>query len=585
LVGLLLERSIDMVVALLGILKAGGAYVPVDATNPPDRIAAILEDAAVSVVVTQSALSSRLPRSVKYAVLADQPSNGTTPPAQPPQDAVVGSNAAYVIYTSGSTGKPKGVVVTHQNVIRLFEATRQWFSFGPADVWTLFHSVAFDFSVWEIWGALLHGGRLVVVPQTITRSPDQFHEMLASERVTVLNQTPSAFQMLTAVDARNAGRSLALRCIVFGGEALNLESLRGWIAQHGDDQPQLINMYGITETTVHVTYRRIRQSDVDARLGSVIGEPIPDLRFYLLDEHGNQVPVGVPGEIHVGGAGVARGYLNRRELTAQRFVADPFGAPGEIMYRSGDQAVRLASGEVEYFGRLDQQVKIRGFRVELGEIEAALRQHVSVRNAVVIVREDSPGDSRLVGYYTTESGAGEISAGELRQCLSSRLPEYMVPAHFVRIGEIPLTTNGKLNRVALPAPARRRPSLDRPMVAPRSPVETWVASRWSSLLELDEVGVHDRFFELGGTSVSALQLLAQLSHDTGTPLPALLLFRAPTVAEMANILEQEHATVLPVSATGPVSVTESPSANAIADRSSQRRDELNERRMRRRVAR
>ena len=413
LVGLILDRSPELVIAVLGILKAGGAYVPIDVTIPPARSAEMLRDAAINLVVTRRAFGNMVPPGASDLVLIDDASLATEP-VTAPTVRVTGASAAYVIHTSGSTGRPKGVIVTHQNVVRLFEATRSWFDFAASDVWTLFHSIAFDFSVWELWGALLHGGRLVIVPQEMTRSPEQFHDLLARERVTVLNQTPSAFKLLAQVDATTRrATALSLRYVVFGGEALSLDSLREWIGRRGDDRPQLVNMYGITETTVHVTYRRIRASDLDARLGSVIGEPIPDLELYILDEQGQPVPIGVPGEIFVGGAGVARGYLGRPELSAERFLADPFaGTSGARMYRSGDKARWLSNGDIEYLGRLDNQVKVRGFRIELGEIESVLRQRKDVADAAVVARVDhGRGDVALVAYVVPRPGETNGAAG------------------------------------------------------------------------------------------------------------------------------------------------------------------------------
>ena len=583
LVGLLTDRSVDMVVAVLGILKAGGAYVPVDAANPADRVAAIFDDANVPVVVTQSSLARIVPGRSKVLLDGDS-ADLAQYPVTPPTTSVDSDNAAYVIYTSGSTGKPKGVVVTHRNVVRLFASTRQWFEFGPTDVWSLFHSIAFDFSVWELWGALLHGGRLVVVPQDVTRAPERFYRLLRDEGVTVLNQTPSAFRAVLPT-ALHAGRELPLRYVVFGGEALHLASLKPWVALYGDDAPQLVNMYGITETTVHCTYRRIRSADLDR--GSVIGVPIPDLGFHLLDERQQPVADGVTGEIYVSGAGVARGYLNRPELTASRFLPGAFSnTPGARMYRSGDSARRLADGEVEYLGRLDTQVKIRGFRIELGEIESAMRQVPGVRDAVVVARDDAVHDKILVAYYTTGIGSTDLTATTFRTHLSARLPEHMVPARFVPLERIPLTVNGKVDQRALPAPGRRRPVLGVPMVAPRTPVEAWIASHWATVLDLDEVGVDDPFFELGGNSVAAVRLLANLSRDAGADLPALLLFRAATVGEIARLLESEHRHALPRSITGGPSVAGAaprPVSSAPTDRASRERDELRARRMRRRL--
>jgi amino acid adenylation domain-containing protein len=380
-------------------------------------------------------------------------------PETNPEPKLIGlepQHLAYVIYTSGSTGNPKGVLVEHQNVVRLFSATDEWFHFDRHDVWTLFHSYAFDFSVWEIWGALLYGGRLVIVPKAVARSSSDFYRLLCHEKVTVLNQTPSAFRQLIAAQAAS-GESHCLRYIVFGGEALEVATLKPWYEQNRGKQTQLINMYGITETTVHVTYRPLNQVDVQHRGASPIGAAIPDLTTYILDPYGEPVPIGVTGELYVGGAGVARGYLNRPELTAARFLPDPFSFDsGTRMYRTGDLGRWLPDGTIEYLGRNDFQVKIRGFRIELGEIETRLSEFPDVGEAVVIAREETPGDNRLVAYYTTPSIAGAnqntISAERLRSHLLETLPEYMVPAAYVHMQSLPLNNNGKLDRKALPAP-------------------------------------------------------------------------------------------------------------------------------------
>src|SRR5438094_2672417 len=371
LVGVFLERSIELVVGLLGILKAGGAYLPLDAVYPKDRIAFMLEDADVPVLLTQSTLAAQLPDHRSTVVSLDTDVLDREPGTNPAWTSTP-ENLAYVIYTSGSTGRPKGVMVTHQNVVRLFTETERWFHFGPSDVWTLFHSYAFDFSVWEIFGALLYGGRLVIVPYWVSRSPKDFLELLCGQRVTVLNQTPSAFRELIRADARSDVTAQSLRLIIFGGEALDFGSLRDWFQRYGDQRPQLVNMYGITETTVHVTYRPLRSEDVVVG-GSLIGRAIQDLQLYVLDPHLQPVPVGVCGQIFVAGQGLARGYLNRPELTAARFIPNPFSKRlGDRLYRTGDLARRLPNGEIEYLGRIDNQVKIRGFRIELQEIEAVL---------------------------------------------------------------------------------------------------------------------------------------------------------------------------------------------------------------------
>ena len=344
-----------------------------------------------------------------------------------PEHNCAAENLAYVIYTSGSTGKPKGVPVTHRNVSRLFETTDAAFGFTQLDVWTLFHSNAFDFSVWEIWGALLYGGRLVIVPYWVSRAPEDFLELLRREKVTVLNQTPSAFRQLVREATADAKQDLALRFIIFGGEALELQSLKPWFDLYGDRSPRLVNMYGITETTVHVTYRPLDLTDLEKNSGSVIGEPLGDLRLYLLDQFQQLVPIGVPGEMYVGGAGLSRGYLKRLDLTAERFLPDAFSnQPGARFYRSGDLARRLANGDLEYLGRVDRQVKVRGFRIELGEIEAVLRQTPGVQECVVLALDDTSGQTNLVAYVVLGSaGLGEIQ--ELRNFAKAQLPDYMVP--------------------------------------------------------------------------------------------------------------------------------------------------------------
>ncbi|MEH1860991.1 MAG: amino acid adenylation domain-containing protein [Nostoc sp.] len=400
LVGLCMERSLSMVVGLLGILKAGGAYVPLDPEYPQDRLSFMLEDAQVSVLLTQQQLVKSVPKHQARVVCLDTDWEKIAQNNESNlENTATPDNLAYVIFTSGSTGKPKGVLVNHSNVVRLFAATNSWYNFNSQDVWTMFHSYAFDFSVWEIWGALLYGGRLVVVPYLVTRSPESFLELLCQEQVTILNQTPSAFRQLIQAELSIAtAGDLKLRLVIFGGEALELKSLQPWFERHGDQFPQLVNMYGITETTVHVTYRPLSKADLN-HTASVIGRPIPDLHVYVLDEHKQLVPIGVPGEMYVGGEGVTRGYLNRPELTDERFISDPFSNnPKARLYKTGDKARYLPNGELEYLGRIDNQVKIRGFRIELGEIEVVLSYHPLVHESVVIIREDTSGDKRLVAY-------------------------------------------------------------------------------------------------------------------------------------------------------------------------------------------
>jgi amino acid adenylation domain-containing protein len=543
LVGLFVERSLDMIVGILGILKAGGAYLPLDPSSPKDRLAFIVEDSAVPVIVTQQALATDLPGRAA-AVCLDAPGALAGQGADDPAVEVAADNLAYVIYTSGSTGKPKGVEVTHRNLERLFTATEEWYRFGAHDVWTVFHSVAFDFSVWEIWGALIYGGRVVVVPYGVSRSPREFLELLAAEGVTVLNQTPSAFGQLMQAEAREAPpRPLALRLVIFGGEALDVQALAPWFERHGDVSPRLVNMYGITETTVHVTYRPLSRADA-ASSRSVIGVPIPDVSVHLLDAHLEPVPVGVIGEIYVGGGGVARRYLHRPELSAERFVRDPFSArPEARLYRSGDLARRLPDGDVEYVGRIDNQVKIRGFRIELAEIEVALGEHPDLARAVVTLQEDRGGDKRLVAYLVGRPGR-KVAPAELRHFLADKLPAYMVPAGFVVVDELPLTGNGKIDYRALPAPDAILREAGPAFVPPRDAVEQRLAQLWEGVLSVRPVGVRDNFFELGGHSLLAVHLMADVERDFGTRLPLASLFGNPTIEQLGERLRNQTSDVV-----------------------------------------
>ncbi len=526
------ERGFEMLVGVLAILKAGGGYVPLDPVYPADRLQYMLADSAPVAVLAHGDLPERiavLSEAGAPLVRIDDASLASEADTVPAVE-VLASHLAYVIYTSGSTGQPKGVMVEHGHVTRLFTATDRWFGFGDGDVWTLFHSFAFDFSVWEIWGALLYGGRLVIVPELVARSPSEFYGLLSEEGVTVLNQTPSAFRALIPGQSDAPHR---LRAVIFGGEALELHTLAPWVARNDAETTQLINMYGITEITVHATYRRITAADIEQARGSVIGCAIPDLRLYVLDADREPVPVGVIGELYVSGAGVTRGYLNREALTSERFVADPFSeVPGARMYKAGDLARWLPDGDLEYLGRNDFQVKIRGFRIELGEIEAKLGMCEGVREAVVIAREDASGDKRLVAYVVSDV---EVSAGALRARLSQELAEYMIPSAFVQLSSLPLTANGKLDRRALPAPDAAAVAL-REYVAPQGEIEQSLADLWRTLLTLERVGRDDHFFEIGGHSLLAVQLVAQIRSTMGRELPLRAVFAEPTLAGLARLL-------------------------------------------------
>lgn len=538
LVGIAMERTPAIVVGLLGILKAGGAYLPLDASYPPERVEFMLADAGAKVLLTTTAALGALPAFAGEVLLLDDETALANQPETDPTPLSGPDDLAYVIYTSGSTGKPKGCLVTHANVVRLFAQTQAWFGFGPGDVWTFFHSHAFDFSVWEIWGALVHGGRVVVVPYEISRSPDAFHALLVRESVTVLNQTPSAFRALIRADLDSGipASALKLRYVIFGGEALDLHMLEPWFARHGSEHPRLVNMYGITETTVHVTYRPLSREDLEKDQGSVIGVPIPDLEIQLLDDALHPVPDGEAGEIYVAGGGVARGYLNRPELTAQRFIdwTAPDGRNLRL-YRTGDLARRRAGGDLQYLGRIDHQVKIRGFRIETGEIESALQRHPSVQACAVVARNDgADGATRLVAYVV--SGDRYLAAAALREHLARTLPDYMLPAACVFLDALPLTENGKLDRNALPPPGRERPQLAVPYIAPRNATEQKICALFAEMLDVDRVGRDDNFFELGGHSLLAARAIAALA-GAGIRLRITDFFRAPNAAGLAQLAD------------------------------------------------
>ncbi|WP_421556644.1 amino acid adenylation domain-containing protein [Pseudomonas kitaguniensis] len=539
-VAICVERGPEMIIGLLGILKAGAGYVPIDPAYPLERIAYTLADSQPLAVLVQ-ANTCHLVGDLAQIDLNSLRQESIVNPRL----TLSAANLAYVIYTSGSTGLPKGVMIEHRQVARLFTATEHWFGFNHTDVWALFHSFAFDFSVWEIWGALMHGGQLLIVPQWVSRSPQDCYALLCDARVSILNQTPSAFRPLIAAQAHSA-QAHSLRQVIFGGEALEPGMLKPWYARAMNAGTQLVNMYGITETTVHVTYCALQAADAQRVGVSPIGVRIPDLQLYVLDEHREPLPFGVVGELYVGGAGVARGYLNRDALNAERFLADP--ATGLRMYKTGDLGRLLADGSVEYLGRNDDQVKIRGFRIELGEIEARLATAPGVREAVVIAREDEPGDKRLVAYVVAE---GELSVAALRDHLLLSLAEHMLPSAFVRLDTLPLTTNGKLDRKALPAPdadalARRD------YAAPQGAVETAIAGLWQELLKLDRVGRDDNFFELGGHSLLAVKLIERM-RQVDLSADVRVLFGQPTLAALAAAVGGQQEVVVPHNLITPAS--------------------------------
>jgi amino acid adenylation domain-containing protein/non-ribosomal peptide synthase protein (TIGR01720 family) len=530
-VGLCFERSVEMVVAILGVLKAGMVYVPMDPSLPEQRMRFMAEDSGIKMLLTSPdevvKLASVAPQlqAVSLAELSCIVSNSSVSNWQVRPDS-----PAYVIYTSGSTGQPKGVLVSHGNMARLFSGTDTLFDFNADDVWCLFHSYAFDFSVWEIWGALAYGGRLVIVPYWISRSPEDFHALLKKERVTVLNQTPTAFKQLIDTDRQNDVKLTDLRYVIFGGEALEFKQLTSWFEAYGE-RPQLVNMYGITETTVHVTFKKIKPEQAGLQC-SLIGKPLPHLSVYVLNRYGQLTAPGVPGELYVGGAGVCLGYLNRPELSAQRFVHLPQLQLDTLFYRTGDCGRYLDNGELDYLCRLDQQVQFHGFRIELGEIEQAMLRQPLIEQAVVMMLENAQSQQILVAYYST-STAEAIKIADLRAPLAKLLPLYMIPGFFVHLPQFPLTANGKVNRQALPAPELE---LDEPFLEANTSQEQVLVEVWQKLLQQSSVGIKDDFFALGGDSIQAIRVVSQLRKQ-GYRIEVQDLFRYPTIQALAPQLK------------------------------------------------
>ncbi|MGM9924501.1 MAG: amino acid adenylation domain-containing protein [Bacillus sp. (in: firmicutes)] len=538
-IALAFPKTLDMIVGILAVLKSGAAYVPLDPESPAERLSFILQDCGATLIIAESDAQSAIPpewqdrKIVMDDGFIEQLDKEKTDDIEKRERAIplVPDHAAYIIYTSGSTGMPKGVIVPHRNVIRLLDSTDHWFAFTRDDVWTLFHSCAFDFSVWEIWGALLYGGRLVIVPHAVSRSPKEFLELVVNEKVTVLNQTPSAFYQLmhAEVEHPELSRHLALRYVIFGGEALELARLEEWYDRHPESGTKLINMYGITETTVHVSYLELSRELASSKANSMIGCGIPDLKVYILDDYLQPVPQGVIGEMYVAGAGQARGYLGRPALTAERFVANPYGPPGSRMYRTGDLARFLQDGSLDYIGRSDQQIKIRGFRIELGEINAACMKHPEISQAAATVKLIND-DKKIVAYVVSNR---DFEQKEIRRHLSEYLPDYMLPAAFVRVDYIPLTINGKLDMKALPELEITAESTGR---GPRNPEEEVLCDIFGEVLDLPLVSIDDSFFDLGGHSLLAVKIMSKIKEIFGLELSIGILFETPTVAGLSEAM-------------------------------------------------
>jgi amino acid adenylation domain-containing protein/thioester reductase-like protein len=542
LIGICVEPSFDTIISILAVLKAGAAYVPIDPKYPTNRIEHILSDSQALLVLVQQKIHDRIPSIAALdpnrVIIVDDKivqNQITLQPTSPLGVVYYEEDLAYVIYTSGSTGKPKGVLLPHENVLDLLYAAEEHYDFNQNDVWVLFHSFAFDVSVWEMWGTFLYGGTLVIVSYETTRDPHTFYEITKKEKITILNQTPSAFRNYIDADVAAKEKINTLRYIIFGGEALDIEMLRDWCHSHDDRHPLLVNMYGITETTVHASYQALSYSDLAESKHGRVGVPLNHLVMYVMDEQKNLSPIGVPGELYVGGGGVARGYLNRDDLTQQRFIRNPFTQNGRL-YKSGDLVRWMPDGTLEYIGRTDFQVKLRGFRIELGEIESVIMRYVGIKQCIVLMREED-NHKYLVCYFTLNSDGELLNLEKLRDHMYQSLPEYMVPSAFVRLDKIPLTVNGKVDRALLPKPDLS--VMGGLYTSPSNWLEKGITKIWSELLNIEEskVSVTANYFQLGGNSLSIVKMITKVKSFAAVDLPLSTFWKSPTIRTIAKMIE------------------------------------------------
>jgi amino acid adenylation domain-containing protein len=568
LIALCLDQNENLMIAILAILKAGGAYIPIDPDYPDSRIEYILKDTAAKIILSSEKYKNKLTevllpnaKQINNIFLdnADMQQLLRRQPITNSYAETTSRNLAYIIYTSGTTGIPKGVMQSHGNVLRLFSATNKCYQFNDSDTWVLFHSYVFDFSIWEIFGALIYGGKLIIPPSEHIKDLNMFYELCKRERVTVLNQTPSVFYQFKdiATSKDKSDKLTSLRYVIFGGEALSLCQLKSWFNLYANYQPKLINMYGITETTIHATYKIIEEKDLGKK--SHIGKMIPDLKAYILDDNLNLLPIGAIGELYIGGAGLARGYLNQPQLTAERFIANPFQTAAEKsvnrntrLYKTGDLVRWLADGNLEYIGRNDFQVKIRGYRIELGEIENVLSSYEGIKQSVVLVKEqnsqmdesreavtDTSNTKYLVGYYVADH---PLEEEDVFHYLSNRLPKYMIPSVLVHVEQMPLTINGKLDRKALLEPEFKNKEQ---YVAPRTELEKQVCGIWAEVLGLaeDKVGINDDFFRLGGNSILAIKLINRINRVLNNCISVEAIFNYHTISSLLLYHMQHSASV------------------------------------------
>lgn len=515
LIGMLLPRSEWMLIVILGILKSGGAYVPVDPNYPQNRIDYIIEDSKCKICIDQEVLDSFIKQQDTFS--KERGAQEIRP-----------NNLAYVIYTSGTTGNPKGVLLEHANVVRLFYHDNQLFDFDSKDVWCLFHSYCFDFSVWEIFGALLFGGKLVVIPESSVKDTFLFAKILEKEKVTILNQTPSAFKLLQSRVAYS-NIPLDIRYVIFGGEALYPYLLKEWKEMF--PSCKLINMYGITETTVHVTYKEVNDNDIRSNVSN-IGSPIPTLECYILDDELQLVPNEVAGELYVSGAGLARGYLNLPQLTEEKFIANPY-KKGEKLYKTGDLGKWLVDGSMEYLGRIDSQVKIRGHRIELKEIEYQLQRKESIKEVVAMAIGANGEDKQLVTYFVSDI---EEKKQDLRSFLATALPGYMQPTAFVQLEAFPLTSNGKIDKKSFPKPEEANVSNNLEYRPPTNDMEKKLVEIWKDVLKKERIGIEDNFFELGGHSLNAVRIVSKIERNFKIRVDLNSFYDNPTISYISSFI-------------------------------------------------
>ncbi len=529
LVGICVERSLDTIIGLLGIIKAGGAYVPIDPSYPQDRIAFMLSDAQIPVLLTHQHLVEKIPESQAKLICLDSDWQSIVCDLKDnPVNQVKPDNIVYVIYTSGSTGIPKGVAVSHRAVNRLVLNTN-YIKLQSNDRVAQVSNTSFDAATFEIWGALLNGACLIVIPREITLSPQKLAKYIREQQIDVMFLTTGLFNLI-ACEVPCAFNPV--RDLLFGGEIAN-PSLVKRILQHGSPQ-RLVNCYGPSENTTFTTWYLVREVPEGAKT-LPIGRPISNTQVYILDPKLEPVPIGCTGELYIGGDGVARGYLNRPELTKKTFIANPFSNSNHRLYKTGDLVRYRADGNIEFVGRLDYQVKIRGFRIELEEIEGVLAQHPKVLQVAVIDREDRPGEKRLVAYFVPDK-ENSIASDELRNFLKEKLPEYMVPSAFVMLDTMPLTANHKVDRRALPAPDISRMEFEVDFVAPRNSTEEILAGIWAEILGLKQVSIYENFFNLGGHSLLAAQVITRISQVFQVDLSLNALFDNPTIATLSQLL-------------------------------------------------